>query len=325
MAYIHLTGDERYHIYEHSVEGCSVTEIARRLGRDKSTISRELMRGCGERGYRPAQAIGKQKERAALSANGPRVDGELWAAAEVRIREEWSPEQVSGRLKREGVGSISHETIYQRIYADKRAGGTLHRSLRCQKKRRKRYGSGRTRRGQIPNRVGIEHRPAVVEKKIRVGDWEGDTIIGKGHAQAIVSLVDRKTKYTLLHKVKRKTADLVTDAIVTQMMPFRPLVQTVTYDNGLEFAGHQVVAKCLDADMYFARPYHSWERGLNENTNGLVRQYFPKKTCFKGIRQHHLDAVALKLNHRPRKTLDYRTPYEAMLASAKKHGVALRI
>lgn len=325
MAYIHLTGDERYHIYEHSVEGCTVTEIARRLGRDKSTISRELARGRGERGYRPAQAIRKQRERASHSANGPQIDSELWAVAEAKIREAWSPEQVSGRLERDGVGSISHETIYQRVYADKRAGGTLHSYLRCQKKCRKRYGSGRTRRGRIPNRVGIECRPAVVENKTRVGDWEGDTIIGKGHAQAIVSLVDRKSKYTLLHKVKRKTAALVTSAIVAQMMPLRPLVETVTFDNGLEFASHQVVAKCLGADMYFARPYHSWERGLNENTNGLVRQYFPKKTCFKGIRQEDLDAVALKLNHRPRKTLDYRTPYEAILASAKKQGVALRV
>lgn len=325
MAYIHLTDDERYHIYEAKVEGQTLTEIAHGMGRDKSTISRELRRGCGERGYRPAQAIRRQRERAALSANGPRVDEEVWAVAQDKLREEWSPEQVSGRLLLEGVGTISHETIYQRVYADKRAGGDLHTFLRSQKPRRKRYGSGRTRRGQIPNRVGIECRPAVVEAKTRVGDWEADTVIGKNHVQAIVSLVERKSKYTLLHKVERKTATLVTTAIVTQMAPLAPLVKTITYDNGSEFAGHEVTSKCLMADAYFAQPYHSWERGLNENTNGLVRQYFPKKTCFKGIRQADLDEVALKLNNRPRKTLDYRTPYEAISASAKRHGVALRI
>lgn len=325
MPYAHLTDDERYHIYEHHVEGLTVTEIGRRVGRDKSTISRELRRGRGERGYRPAQAIRKSQERAKQSANGPRVDPAVWAAAVDKIRQEWSPEQVSGRLRREGVGAISHETIYKRIYEDKRAGGTLHKFMRCQKLRRKRYGSGRTRRGNIPHRVGIECRPAVVENKTRVGDWEADTIIGKGHAQAIVSLVDRKSKYTLLHKVPRKTHSLVTEAIITQMMPLRPLVRTVTFDNGLEFASHQVVAKCLEADTYFARPYRSCDRGLNENTNGLVRQYYPKKTCFKGIRQEHLDLVAHKLNNRPRKTLDYRTPSEAIRTSAKNQGVALRI
>jgi transposase, IS30 family len=157
MAYIHLTGDERYHIYEHKVEGCSVTEIARRVGRDKSTVSRELRRGRGERGYRPAQAIRKQKERAAFSANGPRIDAEVLAAAEAKIREGWSPEQVSGRLLRDGVGSISHETLYKHIYAEKHVGGSLHTFLRSQKKRRKRYGaySGAIRTA-IP--IQAEHR-----------------------------------------------------------------------------------------------------------------------------------------------------------------------
>lgn len=325
MAYSHLTDDERYHIYEAQVDGLSVTETARRIGRDKSTVSRELRRGRGGCGYRPRQAIQKQRLRAANSANGPRVADSVWVVAQSRLREEWSPEQVAGRLRLEGAGNISHETIYKRIYEDKRAGGDLHTFLRCKKRRRKRYAGGRSRRGQIPNRVGIEARPAVVERRTRVGDWEGDTIIGAGQQQAIVSLVDRKTQYTLLHKVKRKTADLVTTALIEQLAPLGALVQTVTFDNGLEFSGHEVVAKCTSADIYFARPYHSWERGLNENTNGLVRQYFPKKMRFTGICQDAVQAVATKLNNRPRKSLDYRTPHEAIAASVRMHGVALRV
>jgi transposase, IS30 family len=326
MAYTHLTEDERYHIYELHVEKHGVRSIAEHLGRDKSTISRELRRNRGERGYRPGQAARLSRERAAVSAaNGRRIAEAVWAAAEVKLREDWSPEQIAGRLRRDGMGEISHEAIYQRVYADKAAGGTLYRHLRCRKQRRKRYGGGRCRRGQIPNRVGIEHRPAVVERKSRIGDWEGDTIIGKGQQQAVVSLVERKSKYTLLHKVEHKTQELVSDGIVAQMQPMHALVHTITFDNGSEFAGHAKVSERLETDVYFARPYHSWERGLNENTNGLVRQYLPKKTCFRGVEQAQLDDVARKLNHRPRKTLDYRTPYEVMILSARKHNVALRV
>jgi IS30 family transposase len=326
MPYTHLTEDERYHIYELHVEKQPLTSIAKQLGRDKSTISRELRRNRGARGYRPKQAMCLSRERSATSAaNGRRVNAAVWAAAKDKLREDWSPEQIAGRFRRDGTGQISHETIYQRVYADKASGGRLHTHLRCKKQRRKRYGSGRSRRGQIPNRIGIEHRPAVVENKSRIGDWEGDTIIGKGQQQAVVSLVERKSKYTLLHKVERKTQKLVSEGIIAQMNTLHHLVHTITFDNGLEFAGHETVSKSLRTKVYFARPYHSWERGLNENTNGLVRQYLPKKTCFRGVDQDQLDDVARKLNHRPRKTLDYRTPYEVMVLSAKKHGVALRV
>lgn len=325
MGYVHLTDDDRYHIYEGRVEGLTVTEIARQLGRSKSTISRELCRGAGERGYRPAQAIRKQQDRSAASANGRRISTATWAVVEASVREDWSPEQIAGRLRlAHGACVVSHEAIYLHIYADKHMGGDLHTHLRCKKVRRKRYGSGRTRRGQIRNRVGIEQRPKIVDAKSRVGDWEGDTIIGANQSHAIISMVDRRSKYTLLQKVERKTSEQVTEGIIAKLAPISALVQTMTLDNGVEFAGHEIFSKCIDADIYFARPYHSWERGLNENTNGLVRQYYPKKSCFKNITQQDLDLLAAKLNDRPRKTLDYRTPNEMIAASAKRHGVALR-
>ena len=205
---------------------------------------------------------------------------------------------------------MSHERIYQYIYADKRVGGALHTHLRSQKKRRKRYGSGRSRRGQIAGRVSISQRPALVERRERIGDWEGDTIVGKGHQQAIVSLTERFSRFTLLHKVERATAPAVSAAIRKQLEPWAAWVHTFTSDNGKEFAAHQEIAAALQADYYFAHPYASWERGLNENTNGLVRQYCPKKSDFSPLDQDAMQAIAHRLNHRPRKTLDYRTPFE---------------
>ena len=326
MAYSHLTEDERNHIYELKVEGLSVRSIAKTIGRDKSTISREIRRNCGLRGYRPRQAHQLCQQRAKACANGPRVAPAVWEQAKVHLlQDQWSPEQISGRLERDGTGRISHETIYQRIYEDKAAGGRLHRALRCQKARRKRYGSGRSGRGQISGRIGIEHRPEAVENRARVGDWEADTVVGRGHAQAIVTLVERKTRYTALHKVARNTSALVSAGILVQLAAVQAMVKTITFDNGREFAAHASIGAALGASMFFANPYCSWERGLNENTNGLIRQYFRKGSCFLKVRQADLDRVAKKLNNRPRKCLDYETPREAFMRSAKRHGVALRI
>ncbi len=326
MAYSHFTEEERNHIYELKVEGQSIRSIAQRTGRDKSTISREVRRNCGLRGYRPRQAHQLSQQRAKGCANGRTIDPAVWAQAKMRLQEEqWSPEQISGRFKRDGTGQISHESIYLRIYEDKAVGGELHRALRCQKTRRKRYGSGRSGRGQIPGRIGIEHRPQVVDDRARVGDWEADTVVGRGHAQAIVTLVERKTRFTALHKVAYNTSALVSSAILLQLAAFLAMVKTITFDNGREFAAHARIGAALGAAMFFANPYCSWERGLNENTNGLLRQYFPKGSCFRNVRQVDLDRVAIKLNNRPRKCLDYETPREAFMKSAKRHGVALQV
>ncbi len=217
MAYTHLALEERYHISALSVQGLGPAAIAAEIGRDKSTVSRELRRNRGQRGYRAKQADQMAHGRWQQAYNGPQVPPQTWAVAKEGILEGWSPQQVAERLRREQSLRISHETIYQRIYADKAAGGQLYKKLRCQKKRRKRYGSGRNRRGHIPARVGIEKRPYLVQFRLRAGDWEGDTIIGANQQQAIVSLVDRKTRYTLLKKVERKTAALVADAIVEEL------------------------------------------------------------------------------------------------------------
>ncbi len=309
MNYTQLTQEERYQIYAFKQAGFSQTAIARELGVHKSTICRELQRNQGLRGYRPRQAQLLAQERQRQRARQTRIKPLTWARVESLLCQQWSPEQVAGRLEAEGL-TISHERIYQYVYADKRAGGTLYQHLRCRKQRRKRYGSGRRRRGQIADRVCISERPAIVAERSRLGDWEVDTIVGKGHQQAVVSLLERRSRYTLLHKVESATAFNVQDAIVRQLKPLSDKVATITSDNGKEFAGHQVIAQVLQADFYFAHPYASWERGSNENCNGLVRQYLPKGSDFTEVTQDHAAAIAERLNHRPRKVLGYRTPHE---------------
>ncbi len=320
--YTQLTQEERYQIYILKKAGHSQSEIAGILGRDKSTISRELRRNRGLKGYRPRQAhklaLGRRYDKVQ-----PRIDDSVWQQVEALIREEWSPEQIVGRIAMEQGGSISHEWIYQYIYADQRSGGNLYKYLRCQKIRRKRYGAY-DRRGRIPNQVSIDDRPAIVDSKRRFGDWEGDTVIGKGHRGALVTLVERKSLYTVIRAVLRKTAEAVRDAVTEGLMPHKNQVHTITYDNGREFADHEGMACDLDARIYFAHPYASWERGLNENTNGLIRQYFPKDRDLTTVTEHEIDLAMDKLNHRPRKSLGYRTPYEVFFNTRTSLTVALQ-
>jgi len=304
--YKQLTREQRYQIYALKKAGHNQAAIARNLGVHPATISRELSRNRGARGYRPKQADELASERKQQRGT-PRITAAQWTQVENLLRQEWSPEQIAGRLALERHPRISHERIYQYVYAEKAAGGTLYRHLRCQKQRRKRYGSY-SRRGHIPNRVTIDARPPVVERKARLGDWEADTIIGRQRTGAILSVVERKSKLTRLAKVARTTAEQVAHALTTQLQPLA--VKTITSDNGREFAQHQQIGQQLKADFYFAHPYHAWERGVNENTNGLVRQYFPKQADFAPITDAQLDHVMQRLNNRPRKTLSYKTPNE---------------
>ena len=312
MNYTHLTREEQYQIYALKKAGHKSSEIADVLKRSRSTISRELARNCGRRGYRPKQAQCLAEERRAMNARI--IDDATWKFVQDKLLQEWSPEQISH------FAAISPETVYQRVYADKRAGGVLWKHLRCQKQRKKRYGKT-DRRGIIPNRQSIEQRPAIVETRSRIGDWEADTLIGKNHRQAIVSIVERKTGFTLIRKVERKTAKAVSDAMIKLLKPHCANVHTITSDNGREFAGHEAISKKLKADFYFAHPYASWERGTNENTNGLIRQYFPKNRDFTTITQQEIDTTMQQLNNRPRKRLGFLTPSQVFF----KSGVALQI
>ena len=325
MNYTHLTQGERYQIAILNKAGHGQSEIARVMNRHPSTISRELRRNRGQRGYRPKQAHELSQARLRACDNGPRVSTETWAAVEARLVETWSPEQISGHFKINGQPTVSHEAIYQRIYADKRAGGTLHRTLRCQKVRRKRYG-GRERRGTIPNQVSIDLRPAIVAERGRFGDWEGDLVIGAGQKQALVTLNERTSRYSLMAHVPFKTAQAVSDAMISLLTPFAAYVHTMTTDNGKEFAQHERIAKELGADFFFAHPYASWERGANENMNGLIRQFFPKKMCFKSITSNDIEAALQRLNHRPRKCLDFKTPHEVFMKQlhSRHNAVALQ-
>jgi IS30 family transposase len=303
--YTQLTQEQRYQIYALLKMDHTQIEIAKVIGVHKSTVSRELRRNRGLRGYRPNQAHQLAVSRRDKSRT--RIGALTWALIETLIRQEWSPEQVSDSLKDNHGLQISHEWIYQYILMDKHAGGDLHRHLRCQKKRRKRYGSY-DRRGKLKNRVSIDERPAIVDTRQRLGDWEVDTIIGKGHRHAVVSLVERKSRLALLRKVESRTAQAVADAVVELMKSLPVRTHTITADNGKEFADHERIAKELKTDIYFAHPYSSWERGTNENTNGLVRQYFPKKHSFAMITETDIDFVMERLNNRPRKCLGFKTP-----------------
>lgn len=252
----------------------------------------------------------------------PRFSSPLWPIVEGLIRQDWSPEQISGRFLLEHGRTISHETIYQYIYADKASGGDLHRHLRCQKKRRKRYG-GRDRRGRIPNQRSIDERPEAVDRRSRLGDWEGDTVIGKGHQGALVTAVERRSRFTVIGVVARKTSAAVTESLVEGLGAYSDKVLTLTLDNGREFAGHEVFAGKLDADVFFAHPYSSWERGTNENTNGLIRKYFPKNRNLRSVTREEVISVATRLNNRPGKVMDYRTPNEVFFNKEQRLTVAL--
>ena len=307
MSYTQLTQGQRYQIKALLDIGCTQVAVAHTLGVDKSTISRELRRNRGQRGYRPQQAHEKAVERRRQTV-GTTILPETWQLIAEKLQLDWSPEQISGWLKKKQLPSVSPEWIYQYIYADKRTGGTLHQHLRCQKKRRKRYGKY-DRRGQIPARKSIEERPAGVDLRERLGDWESDTLIGKGHQGALVTLTERKSRFTLVRKVVQKSAELVAQAII-DLLSWVQHLETITADNGKEFAAHQRIAKALWIDFYFAHPYAAWERGTNENTNGLIRQYLPKERDLTTVTAQEEIMIMDRLNLRPRKCLDFSSPYE---------------
>jgi len=292
--------------------GCSQRKIAMTIGTTQSTVSRELGRNAGARGYRHKQAQVKTQQRRAEAVQRTKMTSVMVKTIESKLRIEWSPEQISGWLLNDREELISHESIYLHIWADKQAGGDLYTHLRRQGKKYDKRRNGKSTRGQIKNRVSIDDRPKVVEDKSRIGDWEIDTVIGKGHSGALVTIVERVTKLTVSSRVNSKSAADVTRATIALLKPYEDVVHTITADNGKEFAYHEEISKALSVDVYFAHPYSSWERGLNENTNGLLRQYFPKNTDFKKVEQIEVRRAVRRLNSRPRKDLDFKTPAQLM-------------
>lgn len=327
--YTQLTCEQRYQISGLRAAGWNQTQIAVEVGVDKSTISRELSRNKGQRGWRPKQAQWLRDGRRLSCINGKKFSLHDWAEVERLTRQDFSPEQVAYRLELEGGLQISHETIYRHIYADKRRGGVLWRHLRCQKPRRKRYAGGQERRGAIRNRISIDERPEIVDQRSRLGDWEGDTVMGKNHRGALVTLAERKSRYVLAGHVRSKHSAGVTIAVTRLLRPHKNKCHTVTFDNGQEFAGHETIAHALKATVYFAHPYHSWERGLNENSNGLLRQYFPKGMELADVTDEQVQWAVDRLNHRPRKILGFKTPFEVFFGKTVRYtkpplAVALR-
>lgn len=310
--YHHLTYESRIKIYTLLNQGFSLRMIAKEVGYHASTISKEIHRNKGKRGYRykQAQRLALNRRKKA-SKKRKKMTLEMVSIVESKMRHyQWSPEQIAGWLKKHKQIFISHESIYKHVWKDKKDGGDLYKNMRHQGKKYNKRNGKNSGRGLIPDRVDIDQRPTIVEEKIRIGDWEGDTIIGKNHTGALVTWVDRVSKYVKMELIKKKTADSIEKATSNLLKPVKELVFTLTTDNGKEFANHKNIAANLNAPVYFAKPYHSWERGLNEHTNGLIRQYFPKKTNFDTISQEDVQRVENLLNSRPRKILKFCTPFE---------------
>jgi transposase, IS30 family len=328
MSYNHLSLSERFTLYQHRViDKLTMDEIATQMKRSKSTLSRELRRNSIDgKLYLPDTAqLKMQTRRAQSKPKFIRLSESTLEQVKHRLQQYHSPQQLSGRLKREGLHAISHETIYQMIYANHQGLGAYQSYLRQgQQKRRQRKGVN-AKRGGIPGRIGIEHRPAIADLKTEIGHWESDTVIGVNHIGAIVTHVEKASKYLLAGLAKNKTVQQINQVTIGLFKEIgTTLRKTMTFDNGKEFSGHQQLSEILGLSCFFARPYHSWERGLNEHTNGLLRQFFPKGTNFRIVKPEALKMAVDLINHRPRKSLDYRTPHE-VLWSQPSAPVALQI
>lgn len=312
MSYQHLTQSQRYQIATLHREGVSGRTIGRHVVCHHSTVAREIQRNAHEGSYRAVDAQRKAVRRRHVASSRLRIDAATWAIVDEYLREDWSPEQIVGR----GVAKVSHERIYRHIAEDRRKGGDLwtHRRRRG---RRRRIGTSRERQRFHGRR--IQERPASVDKRRSVGHWEGDSVVGKG-AVRLITLVERKSLYIRLQRVLNGTSEAANAAMIGALHPLKCCVQTLTQDNGSEFAGHALVDIALDTQTYFADPHSPWQRGRNENANGLVRQYVPKGTCMDSLTDEQVQAIEDKLNNRPRKTLGFKTPSEVFFAAFKRRA-----
>lgn len=314
MTYRQITSEQRYTLATLLTQGFNQSESARALGCDRSTVSRELQRNrCGYDGaYRPEKASERTRGRRSRSRRNSQFTQDDWRQITPLLRNDWSPEQVAGYLKATDQLSISHETIYRWIWDDKRSGGTLHSHLRgATKQRRKRYGRYDSR-GRLAGKRHISERPAAVEDRQEAGHWEIDTVMGHASKDCIVTLVERSTGDMLIGKLPDRTKEAVTARTIKLIRGHPGPFHTVTADNGTEFHDYERIEQATDVTFFFARPYHSWERGTNENANGLIRQYLPKKTTMYGLTQQRCNGIAAKINRRPRKRHDFKSPREKM-------------
>jgi len=313
MSYKQLTEGDRYTLAALKRQGLSFAKIAQAMDRHKSTLYREVNRNtCWfiDGSYRPSKAQRRTRARRRRSRRNQHFTPQDYKEVRKLIRKDWSPEQITGHLKDEGKRCFSHETIYKYIWRDKRNGGTLWKHLRCaQKRRRKRYNAYDSR-GRLADKRNIAERPTEVETRKTQGHWEIDTVMGKGSKHCIVTLVERKTGYTLIGQLNDRTTKSLNKRTIKLMSKMPEKFKTITSDNGTEFHQYKVIEQATNCPFYFANPHHSWERGTNENTNGLIRQYLRKGTSMQGLTQQQCDRIAAKLNSRPRKRLGYKTPKE---------------
>lgn len=306
----HLTVEQRYAISVMLQNGKSKTEIAKILGKHKSIITREIKRNCDQRNgkYDYDLADRKCNKRHAEKNKKIAFTPEIKLYVEDLLGKKYSPEQIVGTAKKMSIPCVSHERIYQHIWEDKKRKGNLHEHLRTQGKRYRKRGAAKDKRGIIKGRVDISMRDPIVDKRERLGDLEIDTIIGKNHKGAIITINDRATGMLKMAKISGKDAKELAEKTIEMLQDWKPIIKTITADNGKEFSEHDTIVKALEVSFYFARPYHSWERGSNENLNGLIRQYIPKKTDFNEITDQQIEYIQTQLNNRPRKRFNFESP-----------------
>lgn len=312
--YKQLTLKQRYEISALYKQKFPKSMIAEVIGVDKSTITRELQRNSKVRSYNAEYAQKQTDTKRKQAKKAIKLTEEMKKDICQLLNWQFSPEQIVGIRKLQGKQTMSHESIYRYIWKDKKQGGKLYLNLRNSSKKYKKRYNATDKRGVIPNKKMINQRPKIVDERGRLGDWEIDTVIGSAHKGALVTIVERKSSYLKMAILKSKKADLVSNATIDLLKTIDEQVLTITSDNGKEFANHQNIASKLNADFYFANPYHSWERGLNEYTNKLIRQYFPKKHDFTLITRQHVEKVEELLNNRPRKKLGFKTPNQIFYA-----------
>lgn len=317
MNYRQLIDSQGYQIESYLDANYTITQIAIELGVHKSTISRELQRNSKKRSYTACHAQVISNERRKEACKHSVFDANMRGYIDKHLtKEQWSPGQIKGRCDLKGITMVSVERIYQYIRQDQSQGGLPYTHLRTARKWRKKRRNRKHQRGQMPNRIMIDQRPKIVNAKERFGDWEADTIVGKNHKSAILTLTERKSQFELMVKTDGTKAESIRRQMINLLAPFREFVKTITSDNGKEFTEHQQISKKLDALFFFAEPYSPWQRGLNEYNNKLIRQYLPKKTDLNLINNQTVNMIITKLNNRPRKLLGYKTPNEIFLANS---------